>query len=119
DRAGVHDPEKRWIVTGYPMIDDAPQHIEHKVHRTLIHGGINHGRQIVHFKDHKLSMTVANVGLLAAPFGDGPLLVANTIRRPPIHYAALESPEMSLRKRREPITYFHERNGVAELFHKL
>ena len=64
---------------------DAQTHSEWKRYRELIHGGINHGRQIVGYKD-------ANDN---------------------------ESVEMSLIKRREPITYFHDRNGVAEVYHKL
>jgi len=63
---------------------------EWKVYRTLIHGGINHGRQIVRFK-----------------WGDNQ------------GHETLETAEANLQKRREPITYFHERNGVAELFYKL
>lgn len=85
ERAGVLDPEKRWTLIGYPRFDDGPQYTESRIYRTLIHGGINHGRQIVGFRDH---------------FGK-------------------ETKEMTFKKRREPITYFHERNGVAELFHKL
>ncbi len=91
DRAGVRDPEKRWVTVQFPRMDDGKKpHIEQRVYRTLIHGGINHGREIVHIR-------------YMDQFGD----------------MLPEDPQQSLRKRREPITYFHERNGVAELFHKL
>ncbi len=63
---------------------------EWKVYRTLIHGGINHGQQIVRYAYED-------------EFGE----------------VKPETPEMNLLKRREPITYFHQRNGVAELFYKL
>ncbi|MSQ93598.1 MAG: hypothetical protein EXR98_03475 [Gemmataceae bacterium] len=63
---------------------------EWKVYRTLIHGGINHGRQVVRYK------YMSDRGVETD-----------------------ETPEMNLRKRREPITYFHERNGIAEIFYKL
>jgi len=69
-----------------PKLDQGDnQYFEYKVYRTLIHGGINHGRQIIAYKD-----TNGN-----------------------------ESVEMTMKKRREPITYFHERNGVAEVYHKM
>ncbi len=63
---------------------------EGKVYRKLIHGGIDHGRQIIRYryKDEHGNLFPETV-------------------------------ELNLKKRREPITYFHERNGVAELFHKL
>src|SRR5205807_249082 len=69
-------------------------HYEWKVYRTLIHGGINHGRQVVRFRDsHRQAHE-------------------NEIIEPEIE-------AMNRLKRREPITYFHQRNGVAELFYKL
>ncbi|HZZ79104.1 MAG TPA: hypothetical protein VFE62_11325, partial [Gemmataceae bacterium] len=71
------------------LVGEQPPH-EWKIYRTLIHGGINHGRQIIRYR-----------------FAD-----ENDKIFP-------ETVEMNLRKRREPITYFHEMNGVAELFHKL
>jgi len=63
---------------------------EFKVYRTLIHGGINHGRQIIRYRYED----------------ENEKLFPETV-------------EMNLRKRREPITYFYQRNGVAELFYKL
>jgi hypothetical protein len=63
---------------------------EWKVYRTLIHGGINHGRQIIRYRYEDEN--------------------GNLFK---------ESESFNKIKRREPITYFHERNGVAELFHKL
>jgi hypothetical protein len=69
-----------------PRIEETDtQFSEQKVYRTLIHGVINHGRQIIDYVD--------NTGV--------------------------ENLELKLKKRREPITYFHERNGVAEIYHKL
>ena len=53
--------------------------------RMLVHGGVNHGGQIVAYIDE---------------FGN-------------------ETPGVTQRKRRAPIMYFHERNGVAEVFHRL
>jgi hypothetical protein len=67
----------------FPAMEEGErEHKEWKVYRTLIHGGINHGRQIVEFK------------------------TANGV----------QNKALTLRKRREPITYFHERNGIAEIF---
>jgi hypothetical protein len=94
---------------------------EWKVYRRLIHGGINHGQQIVQYKDDRAAFFVMGASFAAA----GGL--------PPVYETAVvdwmyyrragdiefENKEMTMRKRREPITYFHERNGVAELFHKL
>jgi hypothetical protein len=71
------------------LVGDQPPY-EWKVYRTLIHGGINHGRQIIRYR-------YADENDKIFP----------------------ETVEMNFRKRREPITYFHEMNGVAELFHKL
>ena len=69
-----------------PAIDkNDPILSETKVYRTLIHGGINHGRQIIKYADN----------------------------------SGVENLALTLKKRREPITYFHERNGVAEVYHKL
>jgi hypothetical protein len=59
--------------------------LEFKRYRALIHGGIDHGRQVIDYVDPEGHTTEA----------------------------------LRLRKRREPITYFHERNGVAEVYHKL
>jgi hypothetical protein len=83
--------ETDWERHPYPVIDANGHETgkvearDQKIYRTLIHGGINHGRQIVGYKNS----------------------------------LGMESPAATLRKRREPITYFHERNGVAELFYKL
>jgi hypothetical protein len=63
---------------------------EWKVYRKLIHGGIDHGQQVVRYKYEDANGVVTE-----------------------------ETEAMNLRKRREPITYFHERNGIAELFYKL
>ncbi len=98
--------ETDWEKQPYPVISETGDQLhkkdEHgnwhrqysaqdqKIYRTLIHGGINHGRQIVHFKQ-------------LDPWGED----------------LPENKSVVLRKRREPITYFHERNGVAELFYKL
>ena len=103
-----------------PLKEDHEVPYEWKKYRTLIHGGINHGRQIVGYKDNRAIWTLQpanNVAVLAMPFG-GPFQAASywlMDRSMP----DFESDEMTKRKRREPITYFHERNGVAELFYKL
>ena len=67
------------------MEEDPHPPREWKVYRTLIHGGINHGRQITDFKRED------NV----------------------------ENPTLTMIKRREPITYFYDRNGVAEVYNTL
>lgn len=83
--------ESGWEKHPYPVIDEHGRETgdvaarDQKMSRTLIHGGINHGRQIVGYKNA----------------------------------LGMETPVMTMKKRREPITYFHERNGVAELFYKL
>ena len=83
--------ESGWEKHPYPVIDEHGRETgdvaarDQKMTRTLIHGGINHGRQITGYKN----------------------------------LLGMETPAMTLKKRREPITYFHERNGVAELFYKL
>jgi hypothetical protein len=103
---------------------------EYKVYRTLIHGGINHGRQIVQYQDDRANwpvLTVSTIGLLGSPFSEGPTIAALALfpegERDKEEYARHElifkNEELMLRKRREPITYFYERNGVAELFYKL
>jgi hypothetical protein len=125
--------------------DDAwarlPQLYEHqrapyewKVYRRLMHGGINHGQQIVQYKDDRAVypvLGVATLGLMSSPMGEGALLAAaglfpeGTVVTPegeaylPRTELVFTSREMLMRKRREPITYFYERNGVAELFYKL
>jgi hypothetical protein len=66
-----------------PDADDPPP--QYRIYRTLIHGGTDHGLQIIASSDEE-----GNV-----------------------------SRELTQRKRRAPITYFHERNGIAEIFHKL
>ena len=69
-----------------PALPDQPAPTpQKKIIRILIHGGINHGGQ-----------------LMAALDGEGNL-VGGTQGK----------------ERRTPITYFHERNGVAEVYHKL
>ncbi len=77
---------------------------EWKTYRTLIHGGINHGRQITRVLDDKA------VEAWIAEHGHVRLEDFSNIK---IDEA------LTLRKRREPITYFHERNGVAEIYYKL
>ncbi len=77
--------ETDWTRTEFPTLRDTDEYSETKIYRTLIHGGINHGRQIVKMKDR----------------------------------LGKENATLDLRKRREPITYFHQRNGVAELYYKL
>jgi hypothetical protein len=81
--------ERAWIpLPGLYKNHEPPK--EWKIYRELVHGGINHGRQIVRFKK-------ADEQGKETP----------------------ETEEMNLLKRREPITYFHQRNGVAEVFYKL
>jgi hypothetical protein len=125
--------------------DDAwarlPQLYEHqrppyewKVYRRLMHGGINHGQQIVQYKDDRAVYPVlgaTTMGLMGSPMGEGALLAAmglfpeGIVSTPdgeaylPRTELVFTSREMLMRKRREPITYFYERNGVAELFYKL
>jgi hypothetical protein len=94
---------------------------EWKVYRRLMHGGINHGQQIVQYKDDRAVYPVlaaTTVGLLGSPLGEGPLL-AGMAAFPDRTEVVFEFHELLMRKRREPITYFYERNGVAELFYKL
>ena len=102
-----------------PLFKDQAVPSEWKVYRTLIHGGINHGRQIVQYKDDRTvyqAMTVSTVALIGSPLGQGPLLASSGLF---LNREELVNKELTMRKRREPITYFHERNGVAELFYKL
>lgn len=69
-----------------PTVPGQPAPEPYRVNlRILVHGGINHGGQILGVYDK-----------------DG-----------------REDPVKSHRFRRMPITYFHERNGVAEVYHKL
>lgn len=69
-----------------PMISaDDPFPAERNVYHVLMHGGINHGAQIVAHGDAEGN----------------------------------EQPLLTLQRRRTPTAYFHERNGVAEVFHKL
>lgn len=93
---------------------------EWKKYRTLIHGGINHGRQIVGYKDNRAIWALQpanNVAVMAMPFG-GPFQAVSywLVER---SMPDFESDAMTRKKRREPITYFHERNGIAELYYKL
>ncbi|MBI2805492.1 MAG: hypothetical protein HYX68_10990 [Planctomycetes bacterium] len=85
----VQEHEGRWSQMPQHFEDEPVPH-EWKAYRTLIHGGINHGSQVVRYKyENELGIETE------------------------------ETPEMNLRKRREPITYFYERNGIAEVFYKL
>jgi hypothetical protein len=94
---------------------------EWKVYRRLMHGGINHGQQIVQYKDNRAVYPVlaaTTTALMGSPLGEGPLL-ASLAAFPDRTEIVFENHELLMRKRREPITYFYERNGVAELFYKL
>jgi hypothetical protein len=103
------------------MYENQPTPYEWKVYRRLMHGGINHGQQIVRYKDDRAVQPVlgaTTVGLMGSPLGEGPLL-ASLAAFPDRTEIVFESHELLMRKRREPVTYFYERNGVAELFYKL
>ncbi len=103
-----------------PLKEDHEVPYEWKKYRTLIHGGINHGRQIVGYKDNRAIWALQpanNVAVLAMPFGGA--FQAASYWMMDRSFPDFESEEMTLKKRREPITYFHERNGIAEIFYKL
>lgn len=95
-RESDDDPDRGWTALPPKMIGEPPHPVgkqapyEWKVYRTLIHGGINHGRQIIRYRYEDENATIFP-----------------------------ETVALNLKKRREPITYFHQRNGVAELFYKL
>ena len=76
-RESDDDEERNWTPLP-PKTAHEEYAYEWKVYRTLIHGGINHGRQIIRYryKDEKGNLFPERV-------------------------------EMNLKKRREPITYFH------------
>jgi hypothetical protein len=103
-----------------PVLENTEKQFERKTYRVLLHGNIDHGRQIV---DYETTVVVvpafiqSTIGMGATPLGSGSFLAA-TLMVPGRFDKGYSSERLNLYKRREATSYFHERNGVAEIYRR-